>query len=67
MTEEKTPEQRVQELQSAMASDAAGGVNSMSVDGVQVSKQSNADRKIAIDEAKKAAVEKLPIRFLGWR
>ena len=66
-TQEPTPQERVAQLEKALADGAASGVQSTSVDGVSVTKMASADRKIALDEAKKAAVKKFPILMKKWK
>ena len=62
-----TPQERVAQLEKALSDGAAAGVQATSVDGVSVTKMSSADRKIALDEAKKAAVTKFPLFMTKWK
>ena len=64
---EKSDEKRVEELREAMLQNAVNGVASTSVDGVSVTRQSNADLKIALDEAKKTTVKQFPFCMMKWR
>lgn len=61
------PAPSVAELQNRLATAARDGVQSQSVDGVSVTRQSNADVKIAVDEAKKAAVDRIPMTICRWK
>lgn len=64
---EETPEERVQRLQAEMINAAADGIQTVSVDGMTINNMTANDRKLAIDEAKKASLKKLPILFFKWR
>jgi len=65
--EQLTPAQRVEKIREEMAAAAQAGVASTSVDGVSVTQMSAADRKIALDEAKKATVDRVPLFFMRWK
>ena len=62
-----TPEEQIEQLRIEMVNTAAAGVQSMSVDGMSVQKMSSSDKKLALDEAKKATVKQFPISFFKWR
>ena len=63
----QTPEQQVEQLRNEMVNSAAAGISSVSVDGMNVQKMSSSDKKLALDEAKKATVNQFPIFFFKWR
>lgn len=63
----QTPEQQVEQLRNEMVNSAAAGISSVSVDGMNVQKMSSSDKKLALDEAKKATVNRFPISFFKWR
>ena len=69
MSEENTPtpEQQIEQLRNEMVTSAEQGVQSVAVDGMSVNKMSASDKKLALDEAKKAAVKQFPIAFFKWR
>lgn len=62
-----TPEEQIEQLRNEMVNSAAAGVQSVSVDGMNVQKMSASDKKLALDEAKNATVKQFPIAFLKWR
>ena len=62
-----TPKEQIEQLRNEMVNTAAAGVQSMSVDGMSVQKMSSSDKKLALDEAKKATVNQFPISFFKWR
>ena len=64
---DETPEEKVKRLQAEMINAAADGVQTVSVDGMTVHNMTANDRKLAIDEAKKASLKKIPIAFFKWR
>lgn len=63
----KSNEEKVEKIREGLISSASKGVAATSVDGLSVSFQNNADRKVALDEAKKAAVKNFPMTFCKWR
>lgn len=69
MSEEnnQTPDEQVKQLQSQLINSASDGVQTVSVDGMTINRQTAADRKIALDEAKKNAVKRLPVFFFKWK
>lgn len=69
MSEETTPtpEEQIEQLRNEMVNSAAVGVQSVSVDGMNVQKMSASDKKLALDEAKNATVKQFPISFFKWR
>lgn len=69
MSEETTPtpEEQIEQLRNEMVNSAAAGVQSVSVDGMNVQKMSASDKKLALDEAKNATVKQFPIAFFKWR
>lgn len=69
MSEETTPtpEEQIEQLRNEMVNSAAVGVQSVSVDGMNVQKMSASDKKLALDEAKNATVKQFPIAFFKWR
>ena len=62
-----TPEQQIEQLRNKMVIAAEQGVQSVSVDGMNVQKMSASDKKLALDEAKNATVKQFPIAFFKWR
>lgn len=62
-----TPEEQIEQLRNEMVNSAAAGVQSVSVDGMNVQKMSASDKKLALDEAKNATVKQFPIAFFKWR
>ncbi len=62
-----TPEEQIEQLRNEMVNSATDGISSVSVDGMNVQKMSSSDKKLALDEAKKATVNRFPISFLKWR
>lgn len=67
VTPNETPDEKVKRLQAEMINSAADGVQSFSVDGQSVQNMTAQDRKLTIDEAKKAALKNFPIAFFKWR
>lgn len=69
MSEEnnQTPDDQVKQLQDKLINAASDGVQTVSVDGMTINRQTAADRKIALDEAKKNAVKRLPVFFFKWK
>ena len=61
------PQNPVEQALDAMASAAVSGVQSTSVDGMSVTKMSASDRKVLLDELKKAEIKKFPISFFNWK
>ena len=62
-----TPDEQVKQLQSQLINSASDGVQTVSVDGMTVNRMTAADRKIALDEAKKNAVKTFPMVFFKWK
>lgn len=62
-----TPEEQIEQLRNEMVTAAEQGVQSVSVDGMNVQKMSASDKKLALDEAKNATVKQFPIAFFKWR
>lgn len=62
-----TPDEQVKQLQSQLINSASDGVQTVSVDGMTVNRMTAADRKIALDEAKKNAVKTFPMAFFKWK
>ena len=58
---------QVEQVLNAMTKAAVSGVQSTSVDGVQVTKMSAADRKVLLDELKKSSVDQVPMFFAKWK
>lgn len=69
MSEEnnQTPDDQVKQLQDKLINAASDGVQTVSVDGMTINRQTAADRKIALDEAKKNAIKRLPVFFFKWK
>lgn len=57
----------VEQALDAMAQAAVSGVQSTSVDGMNVTRMSASDRKILLDELKKSEVKQFPISFFNWK
>lgn len=57
----------VEQALDAMAKAAVSGVQSTSVDGMNVTRMSSSDRKILLDELKKSEVKSFPIAFFSWK
>lgn len=57
----------VEQALNSMAQAAISGVQSTSVDGMNVTRMSATDRKILLDELKKAEIKRFPISFFNWK
>ena len=68
MSDESTPSSNpVQNALDSMAKAAISGVQSTSVDGMNVTKMNASDRKILLDELKKSEIKRFPISFFNWK
>lgn len=61
------PQNPVEQVLDSMAKAAVSGVQSTSVDGMNVTRMSASDRKILLDELKKSEVKQFPISFFNWK
>ena len=66
-TSNPTPPNPVEQALESMAKAAVSGVQSTSVDGMNVTRMSASDRKILLDELKKSEVKQFPISFFNWK
>ena len=61
------PPTPVEQALNSMAQAAVSGVQSTSVDGMNVTKMNASDRKILLDELKKSEIKQFPISFFNWK
>ena len=57
----------VEQALESMAKAAVSGVQSTSVDGMNVTRMGASDRKILLDELKKSEITRFPIAFFSWK